>query len=307
MRHTILLILLAPTLLWAQGNPNFEIGLQLDNDSFVSTYNDFYYTSGLLAFANYKSAKSSAEKIIVHSFTLKQQIYNPREVKSPFQEDHNRPYAGYFSAEYKNTKLYSSNSVLSWSFGLGIIGPDSKAEAFQNWMHRSFSFGDIIGWEQQIRNLPVVQLGCTYATPVFSKITSEKIDFHWYSQSEIGTAFVGVAAGTLGRISLLKQLTPMQNSNFYTGFGSAQKEFYFFVLPKINIQLYDATIQGSMFTDDSPVTFDLNPLRFKGEAGFKYKYHHYNLSAVFHYTTDEIRNSSSQGYYYGSLGFSYSF
>jgi lipid A 3-O-deacylase len=307
MRFNIALFFLIPALAWSQDKSNFELGLQLDNDSFVSTYNDFYYTNGLFFFANYNSKKSTAEKKIVHGFKIGQQIYNPRDMKSPFPEDHNRPYAGYLFAEYNLTKLYQSNHVFGMSFRLGKIGPDSKAEDFQNWMHDTFGFGKIVGWKYQIQNVVAVQFGLNYSKPLFSKITTDKIDFHLSTQSDIGTAFLGFDVGMLSRISLWKSIAPMQDSNFYNGLGSARKELYFFVLPKVNLQLYDATIQGSMFNEDSPVTFDIKPLRFKGQAGLKYKYNHYTIFGIFNYTTDEIKGNSATGYYYGSIAASYVF
>lgn len=303
-RYSLLLFLLIPTLIWAQDKPNFEIGVQVDNDSFTSTYNDFYYTNGLFVFANYVSKKSTAEKKIIHGFKIGQQIYNPRYVKSPFPEQQNRPYAGYLFGEYNWTKMCQSNQVLGISFRLGVIGPNSKAEEFQDWMHSTFGFGEIIGWNYQIRNLAVAQLGFNYSKPIAS---ADKMDLNLYTRAEAGTAFTGINVGALGRISLSKSITSMLNSNFYNGLGNAKKELYFFVLPKINLQLYDATIQGSMFNDESPVTFDLKPIRFKGEAGFKFRYEHFNFSAIFNYTTGEIKNSSATGFYYGTLSGSYAF
>lgn len=307
MYRKSLFLLLIPTLFWSQQKTKFEIGLQSENDSFVSTYNDFYYTNGLFAFANYLSPKSTEGKKIIHGFQIGQKIYNPRNVKSVFPEDHNRPFAGYLFAEYNRTKMYQSGQVFKMTFGLGRIGPDSKAEQFQDWMHETFGFGDIFGWEYQIKNLWAVQLGAAYSFPVFSKINSDKIDFNLYAQGEIGTAFTGFSVGTLGRISLSKSLTPIQNSNFYNGLGNSSKELYLFILPKINLQFYDATIQGSLFNDKSEVTFDLKPFRFKAEAGLKFRYNQYNLGCVFNYTTDEIKNTSAVGYTFGSLQFSYVF
>jgi len=305
MRPRLLLILLFAAILGrAQQKTNFEIGLQLDNDSFVSTFNDFYYTNGIFAFANYTSKKSTDEKKIIHGFRLGQQIFNPRNVKSPFPEDHNRPYAGYLFGEYNLTKMYRSNQVFGISFRTGIIGPDSKAEDFQNWMHRNFGFGDIIGWEYQIKNLFAAQVGMNYSKPI---LNADSFDFHWYTKAEIGTAFTGISMGPLARISFLKSIAPMQDSNFYNSLGKTEKELYFFIVPKVNLQFYDATIQGSLFNDDSPVTFGLKPWRFKGEAGLRFRYSHYNLSCSFNYTTDEIRNSSSTGFYYGSIISSYTF
>jgi len=56
------------------------------------------------------------------------------------------------------------------------------------------------------------------------------------------------------------------NQNYRT-----TSEFYFFISLKINYQAYDVTIQGSLFGGNSPVTFDLIPFRFQGEAGLKYR------------------------------------
>ena len=308
MRWKFYLLALLPNLILAQQNKSrFELGLQLDNDSFVSTYNDFYYTNGIFLFGNYVSKKSSDSKKIVNGFKIGQEIYNPRIVKAEIPEDQNRPYAGYLFAEYSSTKMHQSNQVLKMAFRLGLIGPDSKAEDIQNWIHDTFGFGEIAGWNYQVKNLLAVQFGLDYSTPILSEITSDRIDFHLYAQNEIGTAFVGFNAGTLARISLSKPLTAMQDSNFYNGLGSSGKELYFYILPKINLQLYDATIQGSMFNQESPVTFNLKPLRFKGEAGLRFKYNDYNLSFVFNYSTDQIKNSSTTGFYYGSLVGSYTF
>ncbi|MGC4040726.1 MAG: lipid A deacylase LpxR family protein [Flavobacterium sp.] len=307
MRFKFSLLLLVPMLFYPQQKPNFEIGLQVDNDSFVSTYNDFYYTAGTFIFANSLSKKSTEDKKIIYGFKVGQQIFNPRYVKSPYPEDHNRPYAGYLFGEYSQTKMYRSNQVFGFSLRLGVVGPNSKAEQFQDWMHSTFGFGEIIGWEYQIHNLLAVQFGANYSKPIFSKISNDKIDFHLCTDAEIGTAFTGMDVGTLGRISLSKSIVPMQQSNYYNGLGSSRKELYFFVLPKINLRLYDATIQGSLFNDDSPVTFNLKPIRFKGEAGLKFKYNRYNLSCIFRYTTDEIKGNSAAGYYYGSLSGSYQF
>jgi hypothetical protein len=301
MRYQFLLFLLIPAFAWTQENPNFELGLQLDNDSFASAYNDFYYTNGIFLFANYISGKPIANQKVIDGFKIGQQIYNPRDMKSPFPKDHNRPYAGYLFAEYNKAKMYQSNTVLGLSFRLGVVGPNSKAEDFQKWMHNAFRFGHLIGWEQQIQNLVAVQVGLNYSKPIFQKITTDKLDFNLNAQTELGTAFSSINIGALGRISLSKPIIPMQDSNFYNGLGNAKKEFYFYVLPKLNLQLYDATIQGSLFNDDSPVTFNLNPVRFKGEAGLKFRYSHYNFSCIFNYTTEEIKNNSATGYYYGSL------
>jgi hypothetical protein len=113
------------------------------------------------------------------------------------------------------------------------------------------------------------------------------------------------------RISLYKALFGIQNSNFYG--ASLQKgksknsECYLFLLPKLNYQVYDATLQGSLFEDNSPLVFKINPIRFKAETGVKLRYNNWNASYSFVYTTNEIKNSTTTGFYYGSVAASYLF
>ena len=84
-----------------------------------------------------------------------------------------------------------------------------------------------------------------------------------------------------------------------------QKEFFLYLNPSVSYMAYDATIQGSMFNDDSPVTFPLIPFRFNAEAGIKYRSNNWNLSYAFNYRGKELTNNVIVGYFYGSVAVSY--
>jgi hypothetical protein len=62
------------------------------------------------------------------------------------------------------------------------------------------------------------------------------------------------------------------------------------------------TIQ-SLFNDNSAVTFDLIPIRFNGEVGFKYRKNNLNLSYAC--VPVELHNQINTGYFYGSILVSY--
>jgi hypothetical protein len=82
--------------------------------------------------------------------------------------------------------------------------------------------------------------------------------------------------------------------------GSSESEFYFYIAPSINYQLYDATIQ-SLF-NRSPITFSLVPYRFNGEAGFKYKVI-LICPMFFVYRGKELYSKTSSGYFLVLLAF----
>ena len=298
-------------LLFSQNKTPFEIGLVLENDSFTSTINDKYYTNGMELLYRHLSNKSNDQVKKIISFKAGQYIYNPKWVKSDLIEDHNRPYAGYLFAEVGVNRFYKNENVWITNFQLGVVGPLSQAQDFQKIMHTTFGFGKIYGWQHQIRNALGLQYNTVFSKKIAPKFSTDKIDFHFQSKLDLGTVSSGITVGSLVRISLYKALFGIQNSNFYG--ASLQKgksknsECYLFLLPKINYQVFDATIQGSLFENNSPLVFAICPIRFKAETGVKLRYNNWNASYSFVYTTNEIKNSTTTGFYYGSVAASYLF
>ena len=153
-----------------------------------------------------------------------------------------------------------------------------------------------------------------YLKKVFPNRFKEKIDFQIQGELNVGTIWMGATIGPVARISLKGPLQPMYNSALHgaalnkdPAAYSSQKELFLYLNPNINYQRYDATIQGSMFNDESPITFPLLPFRFNAEAGIKYRNNHWNYSYSFNYRGKELTNNVIEGYFYGSIVVSYFF
>lgn len=291
---------------FSQNNKVFRVGISIDNDSFTSVVNDKYYTAGTKIFVNYFSKNSEENRRIIKGFSLFQKIFNPAWVKSENIEYHNRPYAGLLVGEHEVNRFYSSELIWKTQYQMGFIGPNSFAKEFQEWMHANFSFGKVYGWESQIHNAFVIQYNSTLVKPITGFSKSGNYDFYWKSSIEAGTAFNSLNSGLLFRVSLKKGLQKLSKSNFFPSFIN-QKEFYFYLNPEAKLQLYDATIQGSMFSNNSPLTYDIIPVRFILNAGINYDSENLHLKYEFHYTTNEISKSTATGYYYGTLSLAYDF
>jgi len=281
------------------------VGVQVDNDSFISTYNDFYYTSGQFLYGSRLAKSSTAAETVVHGFRLGQQIYNPRWIKSVVPQEQNRPYAGYLFAEYTTTHLTKTDRVFANTFQVGIVGPGSGAEGFQKWLHRTFGFGDLKGWHYQIQNTVALQYERLYSRPTLSALTTDQLDFHWYGKAVGGTVSDGLSGGMLARLRLSAKGESLKATNFYNALATGHKAFYLYALPKINWQWYDATIQGSLFDTKSEVTYRIRPFRFTAEVGMRYKYERFNFSYSATYSTTEIENSNASGYFYGTVAGSF--
>lgn len=308
---SLLLILVFALPLMAQQR-NAEIGLIIDNDLFTSTVNDQYYTNGIEIFYRYLN-RNEDPKINKKTteFRVGQYIYNPHTVEARSISKHDRPFAGYLFAEAGFAKFYQSESVLKLGTQLGVIGPNSQAEGFQKLFHKAFGYKDVEGWNFQIQNGVAVQGSLFYSKKLGPK-QIDKIDYHIQGEANLGTVFTGITVGPLARISLKKTLLPIYDSGLYGASLNTDKakykeqsEFYFYINPNLNVQVYDATIQGRLFNDNSPVTYNLVPLRFNGEAGFRYRKDHWNLHYLFVFRSKELRNDRMENYFYGSIGATY--
>lgn len=291
-----------------------EAGVILDNDLYTSPIHDQYYTNGIELFYRYMGTVEN-EKVAkkITEFRVGQYIYNPQSVRVEDIRYHDRPYAGYLFAEAGLNTYYQSESVLKMNFQAGVVGRESMAQDFQEGLHKILGYHTVKGWNYQIKTLLGLQANIVYSRKIFREKYKEKVDFHLQGEVNAGTVWTGISVGTMVRIALTdKKLIPMYDSTLHNASLSrdnesyrGRRELFLYLNPNINYQLYDATIQGSLFNDESPVTFPLIPLRFNAEAGVKYGRNNWNFSYSFNYRGKELSNNVITGYYYGSIVIGY--
>lgn len=286
-----------------------EFGFITDNDLYTSSKNDMYYTNGLELFFRYLS-KNENEKINkkITEFRVGQYIYNPRFINETAVDINDRPFTGYLFAEAGRSFFYQSESVLKTDFQLGYMGPNAFGRETQESFHHVIGYKRVYGWENQLHNALAVQAHVMYSKKLFPGKHNDFVDLHFQSEANLGTIFDGVSTGFLARIGF-KKLLPVYDSNLHDASVSSQpqfdvREFYFYAMPSVNYQFYDATIEGSMFSDTSPVTFELEPLRFNAEFGLKYRHNNFNISYSFLYRGRELKDpqtNTNSGYFFGSI------
>lgn len=307
-KKVFILLILTTVLSFAQ-EKTAEIGFITDNDLYTSSKNDMYYTNGLELFYRFLS-KNSNEKINkkITEFRVGQYIYNPRFINEEAVTLNDRPFTGYLFAEAGRSFFYQTESVLKTDFQLGYMGPNALGEETQEGFHQIIGYKKVYGWENQLHNALAVQAHVMYSKKWFPTKHNDFIDLHFQSEANVGTIFTGVSTGFLARFGF-KKLLPVYDSNLHNASVSFEpqfniREFYFYAMPSVNYQFYDATIQGSMFNDTSPLTFDLEPLRFNAEAGLKYRHNNFNMSYSFIYRGRELKDpvhNTNKGYFYGSI------
>ncbi|WP_417366703.1 lipid A deacylase LpxR family protein [Flavobacterium beibuense] len=290
-----------------------EIGLISDNDLYTSFKHDRYYTNGIEFYYRWLADTDNGKVAkLIAEVKAGQYMYNPQSVKAENINVHDRPFAGYLFGEVGANTFYKSESVLKLNFQVGIVGKESLAEDLQKGLHHIFHYPKVRGWQYQIPTTVGVQIGAFYSKKILAKQFHEKVDLHLQAKGQAGTIFTGITFGPMMRISFKRPLKPVYESILHGATlshdkkqGDESREFFFFINPKLNYQVYDATIEGSLFNDDSPVTFPLIPWRFVAETGVMYRKNNWNLSFSFNYQGKELTNNVIQGYYYGRIGIGY--
>lgn len=311
IKNGVLAFLLFISLSTVAQNHVAEFGLILDNDLYTSTVNDKYYTNGFELYYRYLNPNKN-EKVVkkITEFRVGQYIYNPQTIRASDIDYNDRPFAGVLFLEAGISRFFVNQSALKLKTQLGFVGPNAFGDEVQWRFHTVFNYKPVSGWEYQISNSLLVQAEVFYAKHLTHLNSKKTVDVLAQAEVKVGTTWNEISVGPVLRIGF-KKLLSISDSNLYDaalrydGNYRETSEFYFFISPKVNYQVYDATIQGSLFHNNSPVTFPLIPIRFQGEAGFKYRKNRWNLSYTFNYTAQEVDNIVNEGYYYGSIGVGY--
>jgi hypothetical protein len=317
MRKQLILALIIglawSTQLHAQYYKN-EFSVSNDNDAYLWYGQDRYYTNGL--FVNFRHAlpERSADKRVrkyLLEWSAGQKMYNPQSGYSPFIFWQDRPFAAYLFGGTAVSMFTSKESV--WKFGveLGTIGPKALGEEAQTLLHHIIGFYEIKGWEYQIGNDFTANAQINFSK-LIHRSSDNQTDFSLDSYGKIGTTFSGAGLGIIFRAGRINPLfsSALNNSRIQNSKKKSNetlaKELYFYAKPQLNYVAYDATVQGSLFKHNSPLTFDVKPVVFSQTLGFNYSSAHFSIDYSMIFKTKEIK-SDAKAHQYGNISLFYRF
>lgn len=290
-----------------------EFGFRSDNDSYLAQGSDRYYTNGLFIYFRHaldqEKLSSKLEKK-TYEISAGQKMYNPISGYAPDPAKQDRPFAGYLYAGGALNLFYSNESILKLGAELGTTGPNSLAEDGQELLHDVVGFYALDGWQYQIKNALAVNLSAQY-TRLLHRASNNAIDFSFEGYANAGTTFSGAGAGILFRAGGLNQLFNSAYTNAVIGNNPKTKalvkrEVFFYAKPQLNFVAYDATIQGSMFNNNDPVTFGVKPIVFAQQIGFNYSSQRFTFDFGMIFKTKEVK-STAKAHQYGSISMFYRF
>jgi lipid A 3-O-deacylase len=290
-----------------------EFGFKSENDSYLAQGSDRYYTNGL--FISFRRATDQTKltnglEKKIYELTVGQKIYNPISGYAPNPEAQDRPFAGYLYAGGALSWFKSNETALKISAELGVVGPSSLAEDGQDLLHNAVGFYELAGWEYQIKDEAAINLSIQY-TRLIHRLVDNLADVSLEGYANLGTTYNGAGIGVLMRAGNINQLFNSSYLNAAIGNnaktkGLVQREAFFYVKPQLNFVAYDATVQGSMFRNNSPITFDVKPIVFAQQVGFNYSSKRFTADFGVIFKTKEIK-SSAKAHQWGAISLFYRF
>ena len=135
------------------------------------------------------------------SWSLAQEMHTPDDitVSNPPLDD--QPYAGVL---YLDSTIYARKErwVHAWQLRVGVVGPSSQAENVQTWFHQWTGSDEPMGWDTQLPNEPVINVGYTgtylLAQGDLGKSASWRVVP--VGSAALGNYFTGVGLGLYGEV-----------------------------------------------------------------------------------------------------------
>jgi lipid A 3-O-deacylase len=160
-----------PQFAWSQDDAQSytrAFSLYWENDSFTGTDQD--YSNGLKMTWSQAYEPSAEKKSPIKgwmfkylplmnkpdtrratSFSIGQNIFTPEDTQRTDLIENDRPYAGYSYMGFGFSSIEGTRQDV-WEFEIGIVGPSSKAEATQDWVHDIIEADRAGGWDNQLEN-----------------------------------------------------------------------------------------------------------------------------------------------------------
>jgi lipid A 3-O-deacylase len=163
-----------------------------DEDRFVSKWDRFW---NFLPFVGDEGYTTYA------SWTVAQEMHTPDDITIANPPEDDQPYAGIL---YVDSVLYARSErwAHAWELKLGVVGPASQADNVQKDFHELVGGDEPMGWDTQLPDEPVINVGLTTAYRLAEGQAGESARWRLVPVGHVGlgTYFTGVGLGMYGEL-----------------------------------------------------------------------------------------------------------
>jgi lipid A 3-O-deacylase len=318
LKLSTLLFVICSTAAWAQRIENTAVYQNIGADRYlrINYENDFfalsdeYYTQGVNlelvapALKKFPTARLLFKPKHSHSkvgIAVEHIGFTPSNILEDKVLQNDRPYSS--SLMLKTFSIVTdphTNQRLITQFSLGVIGPWSMGKEVQVGIHENLNPEKVpLGWKNQIRNDIILNYQLEYERALLSKKF---------------LIVTGKGGGRLGSFhtrvhtSLTFMAGWMDNPFQYADQRGKDVQVYVYTEPQVNFIVFDASLQGGLFNDNSPYTLgrkEISRTVFQQNAGLVIRIASISLEYIQTYITREFKAGSSHSW--GSVRASFTF
>ncbi|CAN5337279.1 hypothetical protein BH09BAC3_BH09BAC3_37830 [soil metagenome] len=277
----------------------YEISLTIDNDILFLT--DQYYTAGQNL--NYRFQKKSPVRFFNNNDSSKTiidfqygfKVFNPKNLDTDVTAFMDRPYCGWqqISASLLNFRTERAGNF--FKLQLGLVGPMTGIDIFQQWWHKALNLYPVEGWDSQISNELVVNFNYNH-THEFPIVKGLEI------VSSSGT-WIGTGSNRISQEVILRlfNFNPLAESAFMNATLSREKrpkqECFVFISFEGDYVFSNIFIQGSLFKNNpSQFVTSINPWLLTRKIGIQYSEKKVTLGLTFVHLGKETEFVSTHDY-----------
>lgn len=235
------------------------------NDLFFRT--DYYFTQGMtLTLVHPALARLPTRHLLAsgpagstqqHGLTLRYDGFTPLRIQDPFIRVGDRPYAAYLYVSIFRISTHPARRLrLTTALEIGFIGPAARGKELQTAIHRVIGNVEPRGWGYQIRNAPII--GYRVAVEKLLLGAGRHVELLADAQASLGTLYTYAGTGLHLRVG---KFSPWFSSP--SRYDSKPLPWQFYGEATLSGRLigYDATLQGSPFTNRVPYTLAAGDVR----------------------------------------------
>ncbi|MTI39285.1 lipid A deacylase LpxR family protein [Fulvivirga lutimaris] len=287
-----------------------EFSIRYEND--IVFFTDQYYTSG--ADINYalllkrkssfykifRSRTSDSSKVIIR-FNYGHKIFTPSKIKEPDVAKRDRPYAGWQGLTIAFTNFPGESVANRYTLELGVVGEKSGMGNFQQWYHRQNGITTPLGWEYEIENELVLNLGYNRKQNL---VTRRIWDFNGEIDVQLGNGVSLVGLRMMARLGIFNPInnTAYSDSRLSSSIpvvgnnDRAEIESFLFFGIKGDYVLNNIFIEGSIFNNDSPHVEELEHGLITQQYGYMYSNYYTTAAITIYRLSPEIVGAKKQHY-----------
>lgn len=287
-------------------NRNSYFRFHYDNDYF--TKSDEYYSQGItLEYVHPSVKRSPLAKLLWKPFETVPQYgvsfnlmgYTPTTILSDSILYGDRPFHADISLK---TFLIQVDEMqkqqISTAFSIGVMGPAALGYDIQYNIHRWTKNPLPHGWQHQTKNDLILNYQLNYEKQLVS--AGNYFLLNTAAEARLGTLNDKLSGGfnfMAGRFN--KRYQPVNNEK-------RKAEYYFYAQGRMNGIIYDAGMQGGLFSRNDPYTIagtDVTRLTFQADAGIIVNFKKLYLSYTQSLLTKEFRTGKYHRWGGISVGF----